>query len=397
MPLARSIAPAFCTDYALCNALGTTRTEVLSKLALGQSGLGAPTRFALPFETRVGELQELLPPLPQGMERWESRIARLALMLAESIRPGIARATQRWGADRVAVVLGTSTGGLLETEQAYRSASAEKPLPRGYSLLNTHSLSATAELLKEALGLRGPAWMVSTACSSSAKALASAQRLLHAGVVDAVLTGGVDVLSELTLFGFHGLGILSETNCRPFSDTRDGTSLGEGGALLLLERTGDAGVALVGSGETSDAFHLSAPEPEGRGAEQAMRAALLQAGLTPAAIGYINAHGTGTPLNDAAEALAIARVFGKEPWVASTKGYTGHLLGAAGATEAAFCVAALEQGSTPASLGSMPGQSELNIRVSHGATPFLSRYALSNSFAFGGSNISLVFERVQNG
>lgn len=390
------IAPAFCTDYSLCNALGTTRTQVLSRLALGRSGLAAPSTFSLPFETCIGELQEPLPALPERFVRYESRIARLALVLAEAMHESITRACERWGPERVAVVLGTSTGGLLETESAHAAVSTAGSLPPDYSLLHTHSLSATAELLQLVFGLTGPAFVVSTACSSSAKALASAQRLLHAGVADAVITGGLDTVCSLTLFGFHGLGILAPNQCRPFAGGRDGISIGEGGALLLLERAGDAAVALLGSGETSDAHHLSAPDPAGLGAEQAMRAALVQAHIEPRQVGYVNAHGTGTQLNDDAEALAIARVFGRGPVVVSTKGYTGHLLGAAGATEAAFCVAALEQSLTPVSLGSSPLATDWDIRIGDEAGPLASRYALSNSFAFGGSNISLVFGRTQS-
>jgi 3-oxoacyl-[acyl-carrier-protein] synthase I len=390
MPQPPQITPAYCSDYALCNALGNNRQQVLECLRHGQSGLAKPS-MPLAFETQVGQVVGALPSLPDAFFSYESRIARMAFMLSEQMRSSIAKATQRWGAERVAVILATSTGGLFETEAVHKASLQGKAPPLGYGLLRTHSLSASAELLSQAYGLQGPSYVISTACSSSAKALASAQRLIHTGVADAVVAGGIDTLCFLTLSGFASLGILSSLACRPFAKDRTGINIGEGGALLLLERKAEGAVALLGSGETSDAHHMSAPDPQGLGAQSAMQAALSQARVTTAEVGYINAHGTGTPLNDAAESMAIARLFGQAPTVVSTKGYTGHMLGAAGATEAAFCVLALEQGFTPESLGSSPPEEGLGIRIGHGKEALHSRYALSNSFAFGGSNISLLF------
>jgi len=363
---------------------------VFESLMNSKSGLAKPT-MPLAFETQVGEVKGDLPPLPISFSSYESRIARMAFMLAEHMRGSIVKATQRWGAQRVAVILATSTGGLLETEAVHKSSLEGKTRPNGYGLLRTHSLSATAELLSQAWGLEGPSYVISTACSSSAKALASAQRLIHIGVADAVVAGGIDTLCLMTLSGFASLGILSSSACRPFAKDRNGINIGEGGALLLLERDALGAVALLGSGETSDAHHMSAPDPHGLGAQSAMQAALLQAQVAAHDVGYINAHGTGTPLNDAAESMAIARFFGQAPTVVSTKGYTGHMLGAAGATEAAFCVQALEQGFTPEGLGSSPPEEGLGIRIGLHKAPLKSRFALSNSFAFGGSNISLLF------
>lgn len=393
MQTAPRIAPAFCTDYALCNALGTTRAQVLDRLAAGHSGLGPPS-LQLSQPTRTGEIPALLPPLPPAFASYDCRIARLAMLLAEQMRESIVRVREAYGADRVAVVLATSTGGLAQTEEAHRASLDGLPIPGGYSLARTHSLSATAELVAQAFALLGPAFVISTACSSSAKSLASAQRLIHTGVADAVIAGGLDTLCGLTLSGFASLGILSPAACRPFAPDRDGINIGEGGAFLLLERQGPGTVALLGAGETSDAHHMSAPDPQGLGAERAMRAALAQAHIDASDVGYINAHGTGTPLNDAAEAMAIERVFGLGPVVVSTKGYTGHMLGAAGATEAAFCVAALERSSTPASLGATEGA--LGLRIGLANVPLRTRFALTNSFAFGGSNISLVFGKASH-
>lgn len=387
------MSPAFCTDFTLCNALGRSRTEVLNKLAAGQTGLQpgvASASLGPPFSTCVGHITGVLPALPPALATYESRVARLTFLLARDIAASVHKAIARWGPRRVAVVLATSTGGLAETETAHRAALRDEPLPPGYGLLRTHSLAATAELLQAMFAVSGPAFVVSTACSSSAKALASAHRLLHTNVADAVVAGGVDTLCSLTLNGFAALGILSPTMCKPFAADRNGINIGEGGALLLLEREGQ-GPALLASGETSDAHHMSAPDPTGHGAEQAMRLALQHGGVIAADVGHLNAHGTGTQLNDAAEAMAIARVFGRGPLVASTKGYTGHLLGAAGATEAAFCVAALLDQCVPASLGSEPPQPDLEITIASQPQRLASPFVLSNSFAFGGSNISLLF------
>ncbi len=385
-----TLAPAVCTQVAVCNALGDNRENVFERLHAGQSGLASP-RMSLPFETLVGQLPADLPALPAQLGAYDSRLARIALLLANQMQTQVHAAQSRWGRGRVAIVLGTSTGGLLETEAAHEATLKGHPLPAGYGLGKTHSLSATAEMLAALFGIEGPTYVVSTACSSSAKALASAHRLIHAGVVDAVIAGGIDSLCQLTLRGFHTLGILSPSRCRPFGRDRNGINIGEGGALLLLERDGVGAVALLGSGETSDAYHMSAPDPQGLGAEAAMRAALLQAKRSADEVGYINSHGTGTNFNDAAEAQAIARVFGTGPAVASTKAYTGHMLGAAGATEAAFCVAALEHRLIPASLGSHPCEEGLGIRLCESQEPLKAPLALSNSFAFGGSNISLLF------
>jgi 3-oxoacyl-[acyl-carrier-protein] synthase-1 len=384
--------PVACTSHSLCNALGVDSTQVIERLYRGESGLRPPSQ-ALPFETVCGEVAGRLPPLPPALAAYDSRLARLALALIEPMRGAIDAAVRRWGAARVAIVLGTSTGGLAETEAAHRAILAGRGLPASYSLERTHALSAATDLLAAVLGIEGLRFVVSTACSSSAKALSSGHRLIDAGMADAVLAGGIDTLCELTVRGFHSLGILSSRAARPFGSEREGINIGEGGALVLLEREGAAAVHLWGAGETADAHHMSAPHPEGDGAEEAMRRALEAAGVTPAQIGHINSHGTGTPLNDAAEARAIGRVFGRRVPVVSTKGYTGHMLGAAGATEAVFTMIALERRELPASLGSWPVDPALagEIDVPQAPRAVGGAFAISNSFAFGGSNIALVF------
>jgi 3-oxoacyl-[acyl-carrier-protein] synthase-1 len=231
---------------------------------------------------------------------------------------------------------------------------------------------------------------VSTACSSSGKVLASARRLIAAGVVDAVLTGGVDTLCHTTLRGFESLQALSRRACRPFSADRDGLSIGEGGAFLLIEREGEGRVLLRGVGESSDAFHMSHPHPDGLGARLAMEAALRQAGIEASSVDHVNAHGTGTVANDVVEASAIASVLGRGALVTSTKCYTGHLLGAAGATEAVLAALAIERGFVPATLGADPLDPRIEIDVCVKGAKRLVRTAMSNSFAFGGSNVSIL-------
>jgi len=245
--------------------------------------------------------------------------------------------------------------------------------------------------VKRATGAGGPGYAVSTACSSSGKVLGSARRLLRAGLADAVLVGGADSLCRTTLCGFHSLEVLSKTPCRPFCAGRDGTTIGEGAAFLLLEREGDGPARLLGVGESCDAHHMSHPHPEGLGAEAAMAGALAQAGLAPHEVDHVNAHGTATQLNDAAESKAIFRLFGDRVPVASTKGYTGHLLGAAAATEAVFAVAAIEQGWIPASLGCDPQDPALAVSLCRERRERRCRAVLSNSFAFGGSNVAVLF------
>jgi 3-oxoacyl-[acyl-carrier-protein] synthase-1 len=378
------------TAYAAINALGTTTRDVIAGLRDGRSGLGA-CPLELPFETPTGALPEPLPALPPSLAAWDSRTTRLAVAGLEEIKPALARAIARHGSDRVAMVVGTTTSGLGRTEDAYHALKHTGALPADYDLHRQHSFGAMMEALRRVAGVTGPCFAVSTACSASAKAAGCAQRLLATNTVDAVLVGGVDALSQTTLRGFHSLQILSPVFCRPLSRERRGINIGEGAAYLLIEREGDAAVHLLGVGESSDAHHMSAPDPTGEGARTAMAAALAQANLAPDAVDYINAHSPGTRLNDLSEGLAITSLFGGRVPVASTKGYTGHLLGAGGATEAVFSIVAIEQGWIPRSAGADPVDVDLGLNVPTARVDAPCRNVLSNSFAFGGSNVSLLF------
>lgn len=379
------------TGYSVGNALGAGSREVLTRLERGESGL-ARSLADPTYPGPIGEFPEELAPPPPSLDRFDSRLVRMALTVVEDIAPAVNRAVARWGADRVALVLGTSTGGIRESETAYAQWAEDGVLPvPGFDLVNRHSFHGVLEATRLRLGLQGPAWVVSTACSSSAAAIASARRLLRTGRADAVLCGGADTCCLTTLRGFRALEAISPTGCRPFSADRNGLSLGEGAAFLLIEKAGDGAAWLLGAGESSDAHHMSHPHPEGLGARLAMQEAIAQSGLSAGEIEHVNAHGTGTVANDAVEASAILSVLGANVPVASTKGYTGHLLGAAGATEAVFGIASIERGFLPASLGAEPKDPGVRVRIV--VTPARRKVGsvLSNSFAFGGANVSLLF------
>jgi 3-oxoacyl-[acyl-carrier-protein] synthase-1 len=379
------------TAYALCNALGATTAQVIESLRNGRSGL-APCPLDVPFETFSGAVPEPLEAPGASLQAYDTRLLRICLRSLDELPLEALR--RKWGADRVAIVLGTSTAGIAETERAWGIRKSTGTLPPSYDWVRQHACGALLEAVRIRTGFTGPGFVVSTACSSSAKAFASAQRLLDAGLCDAALVGGVDSLCQTTLRGFQSLEVLAKEPCRPFAQERKGISIGEGCALAILERGGEAATLLLGAGETSDAHHMTAPHPQGLGAKAAMEEALRNAGLTSAQVDHVNAHGTGTVLNDAAESLAIRALFDDKVPVVSTKGYTGHLLGAAGATEAVFSIVALEQGWIPASLGAAPLDPRLGIWIPLEPLTKRSRVVLSNSLAFGGSNVSLAFGAV---
>lgn len=384
----------FVTSYSACNCLGMTVEPVLSRLRRGEHGL-RPCPLDVPFEVQCGALPDLPPP-----EGRQTRQAQVAQQVFDGIADQVRAAVSRWGAHRVGAVLGTSTGGIAETEQAYMDWYAASQQQGSTALaetfgLDVHSFHGAGRLLRAQGGWTGPTYFVSTACSSSTKVFAAARRLMRAGLCDAVLVGGLDSLALTTVRGFHSLSAASEGFCRPFSAERDGMNVGEGGALLMLERDTPAPVELLGVGESCDAFHMSAPEPNGKGAELAMRLALEDAGLSADALSFVNAHGTGTVRNDSAEAAAVERVVGVNTPVVSTKSYTGHLLGAGGATEALFSIIGLIEGWMPGNLRLDPRDPEINICLPTEPVEGSFRYAMSNSLAFGGNNASVVFGRTE--
>ena len=324
-----------------------------------------PGRSVL-FGRVPGDLPRIAEP------EYAMRTNQLLLHAVNNFRASLEAFFTRHAAERVAIVLGASNTGIDEAQRGVDAwlDTGAKPATLDFSQIE---LGTPSDYLRHLLGVKGPCYTVSTACSSSTKAFASARRLIETGVVDAALVGGVDGRCRFALNGFHALGALSAGLCRPLAPDRDGINLGEAVALFTLERADDisapsALIVLKGYGSSSDAHHATAPDPEGRGAEAAMRAALADAGLTPGDIGYVNLHGTGTVANDAMEMAAVRRVFDPLPTVESTKALTGHCLGAAGAIEAALCWLRLAAGDVAGA-------------------------AMSNSFAFGGANASVILAR----
>ena len=397
-----TMRPLAVAAYTMTSSLGRGLAPTREALREGRSGL-APCAFeTAKLPTFVGEIAgvdaERLPEALAGFDCRNNRAAEAGLR-QDGFEEAVAAAARRYGADRVAVVMGTSTAGILQTELAYRRREGDGALPADFDYRRTHNTYSIADYMRARLALRGPAVAISTACSSSAKAFATAARWIASGVADAAVVGGVDTLCLTTLYGFDSLQLLSAEPCRPYDAARDGISIGEAAAFALLVRAEDAprdALALLGAGESCDAYHMSSPHPEGAGARIAMESALAAAGLQPGDIDYVNLHGTGTPSNDAAEDRAVFTLFGDRVPVSSTKGMTGHTLGAAGAAEAVVSLLALEEGLVPGSPGTRNVDPRLHARYEiHGATRPLAR-VLSNSFGFGGSNCSLVFGRLRD-
>ncbi len=345
---------------------------------------------------RVEGLSEI--ELPGALSRFDCRNNRLAWLglQADDFFTRAQDTVQRWGPRRVAVFLGTSTSGIANTEAAYRAVAGTdfSALPDWYDYDHTHNVHATTDFVAQALGCEGPSHSISTACSSSAKVFATAARALRAGLCDAAIVGGVDSLCLTTLFGFHALQLVAPEVCRPADQNRQGISIGEAAGFAILENDSAAGTErLLGYGESSDAHHISSPDPTGRGARQAMQDALARAGLDPADIGYINLHGTGTRANDASEDRAVFDLFGAHTPCSSTKGWTGHCLGAAGILEAVICLLAMEQELVPPSLNTQTLDPELRCQIPLQAARRSYRATMTNSFGFGGTNCSLVLGR----
>lgn len=391
-------------------ALGDNPAQIKARLYAGQTGV-APTRAWSPQrELPLGCVTAALPSVAHLPPAQQSRNNALALAALAQIRPAVQAAIARYGADRVGVVVGTSTSGIGETEQAIRAFQQQGALPDVFHY-DRQEMGSPAVMLAQELGVAGPAYAHSSACSSSAKAMASAARLIRMGLCDAVVTGGADSLCTFTVAGFAALESVSATQCNPMSVHRNGINIGEGAALFLMTAdadivAADAGpqavspVALLGWGESSDGHHMSAPDPTGAGAMLAMTQALVRAGMDAQQVDYINMHGTATPQNDAMESRVIAQLFGCQAPVSSTKPLTGHTLGAAAAIEAALCWLAMQddnpQGRLPPHLwdGSRdPDLPDLALVAPGAALGRPLRRVLSSSFAFGGSNAALLLGR----
>lgn len=394
------LTPLALTAFTATTALGAGRGALARALREQRSGLRPNDFGSDPLPCWIGRVDGLEAlALPAPLAQWDCRNNRLAWLalqqdgLPEALQAAIAR----HGADRIALVLGTSTSSIGATEEAYTrlqhddAGTAHIPADLARPALHTpHSLGM---FVQAATGLRGPAVTVATACSSSAKVFAQAARLIEAGVVDAALVGGVDTLCGSVLFGFNALQLVAAAPCQPFDARRVGLSLGEAGGFALLERDGAALAWLRGYGESSDAHHMSAPHPEGLGARLAMTEALARGGIDAAQVGYLNLHGTATPANDSIEAAAVAAVFPDTLHASSTKAWTGHTLGAAGIVESVIALLALRDGLLPGTLNSSEPDPACGPQIRFAPAERRIEYAMNNSFGFGGNNCTLLFAR----
>jgi len=386
----------------MVNALGRTPDEIWPRLlAADRSGFHTRDDIVPGRSLWLAEVEGRLPRIPQRLRRFDCRNNALTAAALEQIESRISDVVCAVGAERVGVVMGTSTSGVSDAEAAIRHRVRTQQLTESFDY-DQLELGGTASFVAELLGLGGPAYTISTACSSGARALASARSLISIGLCDAVVAGATDSICGLTTNGFSALQAISDEVTNPCSANRRGLTLGEGSAVFLVTR-GDADIRLRGVGESSEGHHMSAPDPSGEGAEKAMCGALRDADLDASDIVYLNLHGTGTTLNDAMECAAIERVFERVPPCSSTKSLVGHTLGAAGAMEAGFCWMVLERALReppgPAHLALPPHAFDGEVDPALGALDLARAGAqapmgaiMSNSFGFGGNNCTLVLE-----
>ncbi|HEU4655109.1 MAG TPA: beta-ketoacyl-[acyl-carrier-protein] synthase family protein [Steroidobacteraceae bacterium] len=389
-----SLQPLRITAYSVCSAAGEGREATLRALSQRRSGL-RPNDFNAGLNTWIGRVPGLEgSPPPSQFDLWDCRNNRLAWrgLLADDFLTAAKRAIARYGRDRVAIVVGTSTSSIGASEEAYTRLDADGEYPPDMRRPIIHTPHSLGDFVAHAVGADGLCVTVATACSSSAKVFAQAERYIRNGLADAAIVGGVDTLCGSVLFGFNSLELVSPDLCKPFDATRHGINVGEAAGFALLEKDG-RGPTLLGYGESSDAHHMSTPHPDGLGARLAVEDALRRAHLAPSQIDYINLHGTASLKNDEVEARVVANLFPEKTFASSTKGWTGHTLGAAGITEAVISLLALEHGTLPGTINttSLDPICGPQIHCENGTAD--ARYALSFSFGFGGSNCVLAFGR----
>jgi 3-oxoacyl-[acyl-carrier-protein] synthase I len=397
--LKNGMTPQWLKHFTATSCIGTGVDATLDSLVQQRSGLRRCEFETVKIDTHIGEVPgvdaQRLPPALHKFDCRNNRLAELAL-LQDGFLDAVQAAVGRYGPRRVGVFIGTSTAGVLQTELAYRERDGGSgALPAWFHYATTHNSFSVADYVRQRCGLTGPAVALSSACASSAKAFGSARRMIEADLIDAALVGGTDSLCLTTLYGFHSLQLSSPAPCRPFDVARDGISIGEAAAFALLQRAPDSldgdAVLLLGVGESSDAYHMSAPHPEGLGARRAMQSALAAASLDPDDIDYINLHGTGTPSNDRSESQAVTSLFGATTPCSSTKGATGHTLGAAGALEAVISALSLRNGLMPGGVHTTRIDPTLTAHYIRDNKRARVTRVLSNSFGFGGTNCSLIF------
>jgi 3-oxoacyl-[acyl-carrier-protein] synthase-1 len=392
------VNPLYLTASTLVSCLGQGTDQHWQALRDARGGLRACRFHDVDIATFTGTVDAIDKiALPKALAKFDCRNHRLAHLALgdDAFVSEVAEAAARYGSHRIGLFLGTSTSGIEATEQAYGLRDEQGTLPATYDFTHTHNNHALVAFTAQQLQLTGPALVISTACSSSAKVFATASRYIELGICDAAVVGGVDSLCRTTLYGFNALELVSAQPCQPWGSARDGINIGEAAGFALLERSGKSpeAVALLGYGESSDGYHMSTPHPGGLGAQQSMQQALQRAGLASSDIDYINLHGTGTPSNDRAEDRAIHALFGDRVTISGTKGWTGHCLGAAGIVEALIACGSVAHGYIPGTLNTEQSDPELKLAADlHGHAADV-RYALSNSFGFGGNNCSLIFGR----
>lgn len=390
--------PLKLSSSTIVNALGCGMDATYAALQRGESGLRQTNDPQVQFESWIGQVTKLEDnPIEGSLAQFDCRNNRLAKLCLDTddFVSSVDQARARYGSHRIGIILGTSTSGIASTEQAYRQRDVQSgDLPASFDLLNTHNIYSLVSFCKQYLGLNGPGLTISTACSSSAKVFAAASRYIESGLCDAVVVGGVDSLCLTTLYGFHSLELISSQPCRPWDEARNGISIGEAAGFALLEKANDSSdVVFKGYGESSDAYHMSSPHPEGVGAALTMRKALERAKLNPKDVGYINLHGTATPSNDTAEDRAVVDIFGDIIPCSSTKGWTGHTLGAAGITEALVAKLVLENDLLPSNLNMKDKDQTLSANILTENIYRRVENVMSNSFGFGGSNCCLLLGR----
>ena len=391
------ITPLTLTASSLVNAAGIGKKSTLESLQNGTTALRDISFPGLDFKTWLGLVDGLENiELETSLLRFNCRNNKLAKLALDTdgFRNAVNVAIGKYGSNRIGIFMGTSTSGKAETEKAYMLRDIDSgELPLDFNMLHTHNIASVQDYVQHSLALDGVGLTISTACSSSAKVFATAYRYINAGFCDAAIVGGVDTLCLSTLYGFNSLQLISSEPCRPWDTNRDGINIGEAAGFVLLEKSHkySDGVKLKGYGESSDAYHISSPHPEGDGAKIAMDDALTRSGLQVSDIDYINLHGTGTPSNDAAEARAISRTFPNGIKCSSTKGITGHTLGAAGIVEAIICSLILKNEIVPGNANLKNIDPKLEVLVLEQTLKCSVKNVMSNSLGFGGSNCSLVF------
>ncbi|HEV7913121.1 MAG TPA: beta-ketoacyl-ACP synthase [Albitalea sp.] len=391
--------PLYVTAYTLTSALGIGNDAALASLQSGTGGL-REVELRTGRKTWLGLIDDAADrPIECDLSLYDCRSHRILgnSLVQDGFAGAVRRATDRYGAERIGCFIGTIASGLAHLESCYAGHDPQAgDLGPDVRMRHTVLLHSATEYCGKVLGLAGPASTISTACSSSAKAFATAYRHIRSGLCDAAVVGGIDVLNESFIYGFHSLGLLSESPCRPWDQRRDGISIGEAAGFALLERAPDGAdaVALTGFGESCDAYHMTAPHPEGAGARTAIEHALRRAGLHAGDIDYVNLHGSGSPANDRSEDAAVAAIFGDACPSSSTKGWTGHAQGAAGITEAIIAFLSMRASLVPATLNTAEPDPELRVRVALQNLQRPVRRVLSNSFGFGGNNCALVFEAI---